>query len=228
MQRTFLAALAAALALAACSGQQNARQPAAPSALALHNRIDFPLFPGASVLSARSYVQTIQVPAGAENNSIFTAGNGTYQGNEVIASTGAPFEQVSNWVDRMNAAPPSGYSSVENGEDPQQHADAERYGLNYALFTKKDGGKTKGLLVIAMDPHRVNLRFGVLLGLIARYKALPAVMRDPIDQEAKSRIGMTISEATQPDSPVGAALSALDQFEHKDSRGIVLIDATKR
>jgi len=39
---------------------------------------------------------------------------------------------------------------------------------------------------------------------------------------------MTITEATQPDSPIGAALAALDQFQHKSARGIVMLDAVKR
>jgi hypothetical protein len=39
---------------------------------------------------------------------------------------------------------------------------------------------------------------------------------------------MTITQATQPDSPIGAALAALNEFEHKNTRGIVVIDAAKR
>jgi hypothetical protein len=64
--------------------------------------------------------------------------------------------------------------------------------------------------------------------MIDKYKALPAVLRGPIDNEAKARFGITISQATQPESPIGAALAALTDLEHKNSRGIVLVDAQKQ
>jgi hypothetical protein len=79
-----------------------------------------------------------------------------------------------------------------------------------------------------MDPARVNARFGSILGMIDKYKALPAVLRGPIDNEAKARFGMTVTEATQPDSPIGAALAALGELEHRNTRGIVVLDAQKQ
>jgi hypothetical protein len=39
---------------------------------------------------------------------------------------------------------------------------------------------------------------------------------------------MTVTEATQPDSPIGAALSALGELEHRNARGIVVLDAQKQ
>jgi hypothetical protein len=79
-----------------------------------------------------------------------------------------------------------------------------------------------------MDPQRVNPRVGAILGMIDKYKALPALLRGPLDNVAKERFGMTITQATQPDSPIGAALSALGVLEHKNARGIVVLDAQKQ
>jgi hypothetical protein len=79
-----------------------------------------------------------------------------------------------------------------------------------------------------MDPQRVDQRFGAVLGMIQRYRALPAVLRAPLDQDAKARFGMSITDATQPDSPIGAALAALGDLQHRDARGIILIDAQKQ
>ena len=195
----------------------------------MHNPIDFPLYPGSALLSTHTFTQVINADTSAGGSSIFSSGNGTYNGNEVIASSDAAFSDLSSWVDRVNTAPPAGYKALESGANPNEHTQAQRYGIDYAVFSKKGSdNKTHGLLVIVMDPQLVNLRLGVVLHMIARYKALPDVMRAPIDNEAKARIGMTITEATQPDSPVGAALAALDEFEHKDSRGIVMLDATKK
>ncbi|HEV3155176.1 MAG TPA: hypothetical protein VGZ02_15310 [Candidatus Baltobacteraceae bacterium] len=226
MHRRFLAAAAAAIALAACSGQQGAQNGTKPGA-ALHNPVDFPLYPGSSLLSTHAFTQVVNA-GGGSGQSVFANGNGTYSGDEVIASTPASFQSVAAWVDKLNDSPPPGYTPAETGGDPNAREQSRRIGIDYAVFTRKTGGHTRGVLLLAMDPRMVNEHFGVVLGLIAKYRSLPGVMRDPIDNQVKQRIGMTITEATQPDSPVGAALSALDQFEHKDARGIVLLDATKR
>jgi hypothetical protein len=227
MQKYASIALAAALLFAAgCSGQQNANQSAS-SAPSLRNPLDFALYPGAGVVSSRAFTQNVVIQ-NPRDGSIFAAGSGTYSGHEVIASSNAPFTDLSSWVDRLSSSPPKGYTAVENGQNPQAQVQAQQYGLNYATFEKKESGHTRGVLVIVMDPQRVNQKFGRILGMIAKYRALPAVMRAPIDNEAKARIGMSITEATEPDSPIGAALSALDQFQHKNARGIVVIDAAKR
>jgi len=100
--------------------------------------------------------------------------------------------------------------------------------LAYAAFTKKAGAHTRGVLVMVMDPRLVNQRFGAILGMIDKYKAMPALLRGPLDNAAKERFGMTITQATQPESPIGAALAALGGLEHKNARGIVVVDAQKQ
>jgi hypothetical protein len=57
---------------------------------------------------------------------------------------------------------------------------------------------------------------------------LPKAFRDPIDQQAKRQTGFTISEATDPDTPIGAAVAALSQLRDFGGRGIVIIDAVKQ
>ncbi len=227
MQKRIAIALAAVLLAAGCSGQQNANQGGQTPPPSVHNTLDFPLYPNASVVSSHAFTQNVQAVT-QSGQSIFEGGNGTYSGHEVIASSNAPFSQLSSWLDHLVSSPPDGYTPVETGQNPQARTQALQYGLDYATFKKKDGTHSRGLLVIVMDPQRVNERFGRILGMIAKYRALPDVMRAPIDNEAKARIGMTITEATQPDSPIGAALAALDQFQHKNARGIVMLDAVKR
>jgi len=227
MHNRAFAALASMLLFAAgCTAQQNANQSPSPPA-SLRNPLDFALYPGAGVVSSRAFTQKVIVQ-NPQNGSIFEAGSGTYSGREVIASSSASFSDLSSWVDRLSTTPPKGYTPAETGQNPQEQAQAQRYGLDYASFKKKEGSQTRGVLVIVMDPQRVNAKFGRILGMIAKYRALPEVMRAPIDNEAKARIGMSITEATQPDSPIGAALSALDQLQHKNTRGIVVLDAVKR
>ncbi len=54
------------------------------------------------------------------------------------------------------------------------------------------------------------------------------MLRDPIDAQAKKQTGFTVSEATNPDTPVGAAVDSLDQLRDFGGNGIVLIDAVKQ
>lgn len=229
MQKKALIALVWALfAAAGCSGQQNASQSASSSPpSSLSNPLDFTLYPGSSIVSAHAFTQKVIIQ-NPRDGSIFSAGSGTYAGHEVIAASDSTFADLSNWVDQLASSPPKGYSAVESGQNSQAQAQAQQYGLNYATFQKKEDSHTRGVLVIVMDPQRVNQKFGRILGMIAKYRALPAVMRAPIDNEAKARMGMSITQATEPDSPVGAALAALDQFQHKNARGIVVVDAVKR
>lgn len=222
-----LVALCAAGILAGCSsgGGGSATRGTPPPALG--NPTGFPLYSNAKIISAKSFTQIVHADT-TSPNSVFAQGNGTYGGHEVIASSAASFSALSRWLDGVNGAPPNGYTAVESQSNPGEQTQAQRYGLDYAVFKRKTGNATRGVLVIVMDPQRVNQRFGTILGMIDKYKALPSVLRGPIDDQAKARFGMTITEATQPDSPIGAALSALGELEHRQSRGIVVLDAQKQ
>lgn len=225
MIKRLIAICLAAAALAGCGGGAGSHQQAGP-APALRNPMDFPLYPKASLISAKSFMQMVHADT-SSSTSVFAQGNGKYAGHEVIASSPASFDTLAAWVEQLNASPPSGYTAVEDQSNPDQQAQAQRYGLDYAVFKRKTGNATRGVLVIVMDPQRVNARFGTILGMIDKYRALPAMLRAPIDNEAKARFGMTVTQATQPDSPIGAALAALGELEHKNARGIVVLDAQK-
>jgi len=222
-----LVALCAAAALAGCSGGGGGSSTQGTPAPALGNPTGFPLYSNSKVISAKSFTQIVHADT-TSANSVFAQGNGTYTGHEVIASSAASFSTLSGWLDGVNGAPPAGYTAEEPQSNPGEQTQAQRYGLDYAVFKRKVGSATRGVLVIVMDPQRVNQRFGTILGMIDKYKALPSVLRGPLDDEAKARFGMTITDATQPDSPIGAALSALGELEHRQTRGIVVLDAQKQ
>jgi hypothetical protein len=202
MKRGFSALCLAANVLAGCGG---GGAPSATPTPRLHNPLDFPLYANAALISVKSF----------------------RKGHEVIAESPASFDDLSAWVDRLNAAPPPGYAAVEDQSNADEQAQAQEYGLDYALFKRKAAKSTRGVLVVVMDPVRVHKRFGAILGMIDRYRALPALFRAPLDSAAKARYGMTITQATQPDNPVGAALAALDELQHTNARGILVLDAQK-
>ncbi|MGZ3502990.1 MAG: hypothetical protein ACXWNK_15475 [Vulcanimicrobiaceae bacterium] len=230
MKRRLAAALCAAVALAACSSQQSQQGASATPAPApsIANPVDFPLYTNARVIASRNYTQTLNTTNSATSASALSEGNGTYAGHEVIAATPASFAQLSEWVHAINAKPPEGYTVAPTVDLSQARVQANKVGLDFAAFQTERGGKKVGLLVVVMDPTRLTTKLGPVLDLIGKYRLLPATMRAPIDQRVKERVGMSVTEAMQPDSPVGAALSALDEFQHSNARGIVLIDATKQ
>ena len=229
MKRRLAAVLCAAIAMAACSSQQNQGANATPApAPSIANPVDFPLYTNARVIAARNYTQTLNTTNSATSASALSEGNGTYSGHEVIAASPASFADLSEWVRTIDAKPPEGYTAAPAVNLNQARVQANKAGLDFAAFQTQRNGKKVGLLVVVMDPTRLTTRFGPVLDLIGKYRLLPEAMRAPIDERVKDRIGMTVTEATQPDSPVGAALSALTDFQHSNSRGIVIIDATKQ
>lgn len=229
MNRRLAVALCAAIALAACSSQQNQGSNATPSpAPSIANPVEFPLYTNSRVLAARNYTQTLNVSNSATSASALSEGNGTYSGHEVIASTPASFEQLREWIHTINAKPPEGYSQASAVGLSDARVQANKVGLDFTAFQTERNGKRVGLLVVVMDPNRLTTKLGPVLDLIGQYRMLPSAMRAPIDARVKDRIGMSVTEAMQPDSPIGAALSALNEFQHTNARGIILIDASKQ
>jgi hypothetical protein len=133
------------------------------------------------------------------------------RGHETIAASSANFDVLAGWIAHLDGAPPPGYAAVQNGATD---------GVDYAVFRR---GKHR-VLVLVFDPQRVEQRFGLVLGMVGRFASLPAFLRAPIDAQAKQRYGITLTQATRPDNPVGAALGALSTLRASGLRGIVLLD----
>jgi hypothetical protein len=214
MKRRLAAMLCAAFALAACSSQQGQQASTPAPAPSIVNPVDFPLYTNAHVLSTRDYTQSVNTASSATSASALSEGNGTYTGREVIAATPASFSELSAWVHALAAKPPQGYTVAPAVNLNEARVQANKVGLDFAAFQTERNGKRVGLLVVVMDPTRLTTKLGPILDLVGKYRLLPAAMRSPIDERVKNRVGMSVSEAMQPDSPVGAALSALDEFQH--------------
>ncbi|MGR4064695.1 MAG: hypothetical protein ACLQPV_04530 [Vulcanimicrobiaceae bacterium] len=233
MKQTFvLALLAAGIAVAACSNSSSSTSAAgapangaAPNPAAT-NPTDFPLYNGATIVGTRNWTQPVdvsQVPGGAK---MYPQGSGTYDGHQVVAGTTASMADLHQWLQELDAKPPQGYVVVASGSSMDQaRAQAQRYGLDFDAFRKPGGAN---VVVVVLDPASMNQKIGPALGLIEKFRTLPDVMKGPIDQQVKQRIGMSASEALDPAAPVGAALSGFDQVKSSNGRAIVIIDATKQ
>jgi hypothetical protein len=228
MMRSCLAALAAVCVLGACSGggHGEASQSPGPSAT---DPITFPLFAGAEVLSAHAWHSTISARPGVANSAVFTEGAGTYDGHDVVAGTQAMMPALEGWLQDLTAHPPAGYTVALSGNGVEAvRTHTRQLGVDFVAFEGTENGKRHGVVVMTVDPQTLDEKAGPMLGVIGKFKLLPRTLRDPIDAQTKKQTGFTLTEATSPDTPIGAAVAALGELRDFGGRGIVLIDAVKQ
>ncbi|HLY02807.1 MAG TPA: hypothetical protein VKR56_09990 [Candidatus Cybelea sp.] len=221
MKRWSFAVLAGVLS--ACSSGSHG-SAGAPSG----DPIAFPLFDGASVLSAHQWHRTITVQPGVADHAVFAQGAGTYDGHDVVAGTQAFMPALETWLGDLTAHPPQGYvvAVTGNGIDSVR-THTRQLGLDFEAFTNMESGKRHGVVVMVVDPQVLNDKAGSMLQLIGRLKYAPKIIRDPIDAQIRRQTGFSLDDAINPDTPVGAAFAALTQLQDFGGRGIVLIDAVK-
>ncbi|MGC1379839.1 MAG: hypothetical protein WA814_02305 [Candidatus Baltobacteraceae bacterium] len=223
-----LVAVVAASLLAACSNASHGGQGGGPSPAAT-NPVNFPLFAGANVLSAHAWHDTVTARPGAADAAVFSEGAGTYDGHDVVAGTQAMMPALEAWLSDLAAHPPAGYSTAITGNGVDALRTHTRdLGVDFVAFQGTESGKRHGIVVLAVDPQTLDQKAGPMLGAIGKFKLLPRTLRDPLDAQAKKQTGFSITEATSPDTPIGAAIAALDQLRDFGGRGIVLIDAVKQ
>jgi hypothetical protein len=226
MKRLWYAVLAAALT--ACSNSSGSHgttgSPSSPT-----DPIAFPLFDGAEVLTSHSWHRTIVAQPGAADSAVFAQGAGRYDGHDVVAGTQALMPALEAWLGDISAHPPSGYTVAITGNGVDAVRTHTRVlGFDFQAFTNSENGKKHGVVVMAIDPQMLDQKAGSMLSLIGRFKYVPKSLRDPLDLQVKRATGFSLTDATNPDTPIGAAVAALDQLHEYGGRGIVLIDAVKQ
>ena len=205
---------------AGCSGQtpQSGAPQATGASVALTNPTDFPLEAGAKILDVKPFQQT--VTATSTQSSALSRGAGTYAGNEVLAESTESAAQLRAWLSGVEAKPPTGYTYM-----PQSKS-LTKYGISYGAFKKSDGNR--GVVVVVMDPAQVKQQLGLVISLVDKYRALPASLRDPIDNQVKSKAGFSATEALDPSAPLGMTIGALRELQSSGQRAIIMVDASKK
>jgi hypothetical protein len=216
MRNVLLAALVLA-AVTACSqstqSQSQGSNAASPSPAAT-NPTGFPLYAESTVLASKAWSQN--------------TGTQHYTGLEVVAQTPATMSQLNTWLKSVSANPPPGYSVAATGSGLEEaHARARAMGVDFQVFEHSVNGKRHGLVVVALDPTVFDQKAGPVLSALTQYKKLPQMFRDPIDTQVKARTGFTVSDALEPNTPIGAAVTAVDQLRSSGQRGVVLVDGSR-
>lgn len=200
--------------------QATAAAPGVP----VQNPINFPLAQGSSVMFVKPFTQTVS--GGKASVGILSSGAGTYSGNEVVAGSTQTLAELENWLRQTEKQPPAGYVDVPIPANLSQvRVVANKNGIDFGVF--HDANK-HGLLVLAMDPATAHAKLGTVLSLLQTYQAMPAGMRAGIDSRLKQRTGYSVSEFTQPGSPLGVAVGALNQFQGNNQRALILVEAAKQ
>lgn len=219
MKRT-LTALALLAFVAACSnsGQSSsssASGAAGSAAPAASNPTGFPLYQNSTVLSSHEFSEK--------------AGSQTVSGTEVIAENAATLAQLGEWINGLGTTPPAGYAVAATGSAlATGRAKARSLGVEFQVFTHEVNGKQRAMVVLAVDPRTFDAKAGFVLSNIGKFKMLPQSFKDTIDAQAKARTGFSVSDALDPNTPIGAALAAVNTLESSGNRGVVLIDGTKQ
>ncbi|MBV9148587.1 MAG: hypothetical protein JO024_01880 [Candidatus Eremiobacteraeota bacterium] len=217
------------LAAGCTGGNRAAQQPQQPppgsSVANVSNPTGFPLYSGSKILVSKGFKQVVDT--NASGNGVLSQGNGTYNGNELIASASAPFSTLQTWLNDSYAKPPSGFRQANDKNLNSSSDTAQTMGIDGRGFQFTKNGKPSTLLVVVMDPSKFNARLGPALALIRQYRNMPSFMRGPIDDKVKAQTGFSVSEMLQPDSPLGLALDAMNEFSHNNQRAILMIDAQR-
>ncbi|MBV8082231.1 MAG: hypothetical protein JOY86_04535 [Candidatus Eremiobacteraeota bacterium] len=223
--RTRIVLAVACIALAAAGCSQNQQQSSTPQAsgaatTAPANTTGLPLPANASVIDARDLHQTVN-PSQEKGSAFQSLAQGTYVGHEVVASTPATVEDLDKWL--ATVAPPEGYKAVNSSSSISQAV--HKYGISYVAFVS---GNNKGATIVVMDPKTVSTKLGPVLAVLDRYNAMPAQLKAGMDAQVKARTGQSISEMMDKSAPLGATVSALNDFRNSDNRAIILISAEKQ
>ncbi len=148
---------------------------------------------------------------------------GRYAGRQVIASSPESFAKTDAWLQGLAGHLPPGYHEISSHRFSMHLQDL---GIDSAAFT---GGKSTGIVAVAIDVKRFRSKVGLVLGLLKDYSAIPGFMRAPLDKKIETQTGVSPAELLEPTTPVGSAVAALRMVAH-DTTGrtaIVLFDASK-
>ena len=167
------------------------------------------------------------LPTGAKMLSSHDVLTPHFVGHDLIAASPQSLDDLSSWLTSMSATPPNGYTADDPAHLSELKKRIEPYGIRAAAFVHQVNGQPHGVLVLVFDPATVRQKAGILVSLASKYRALPPMLRDPVDAQIKKQSGMTGTELLAPSNPIGAVIESLDVLKAANERGVLIIDGTK-
>jgi hypothetical protein len=214
------------VAAAGCGKHEESRTAAPPGHRAVENPSTFPLYPHSDLINVVP-IDSAQMFAAIRKTDPHADVKKNFSGHEVIARNAATMVQLKTWLASLRTHPPAGLHLSEDHVDVT--SSAGKKGTSQAV----DGAefdapaKTREVYVFVADPELVRAQLGVVFAMIDNYAKVPAMLRGPIDDEAKQQLGYTVTELLDAKSPVGAAVTAVKQLQGTGQRAIVVVDTSQ-
>ena len=204
-----LCALLVVSILAGCSGASSSSRVSASGS------------PGVATLA-------FVLPEGAQLLSSTSVSTSDYVGHDDLVSSPQSLDALSAWLSAVKAKPPGGYTLEDAGRLSRMRNQLAPYGIDALAFTHTVGGKPHGTVVLVYDPAIVRDKAGIVVSLASKYRALPPMLRDPLDVQIKKSTGMTGTELLDPSNPLGAVIGSLNSLTAANQRGILIVDGSKK
>jgi hypothetical protein len=210
-----------------CGKHQESRTGATSGPI-LANPSSFPLYSHSDLINVVS-IDSAQMFAAIRTSDRKVDVQKNFRGHEVIARNVATMAQLNAWLASLRSRPPAGLRlSPAHVNVDALSGDGKKPGsatINGAQFETR--ANTREVWVFIADPDRVRAQWAIVFGLIDNYAKMPAMLRGPVDDEAKKQVGYTVTELLDAKSPIGAAVSAIKQLQDTGQRAIVVVDCSQ-
>ncbi|HEY7982497.1 MAG TPA: hypothetical protein VID19_13575 [Candidatus Eremiobacteraceae bacterium] len=228
--RAAIGTLIIAMLLAGCSKgvSQGGSPPGQPQST-------FPVYSPSTVFTVGKYDDSIDVTK--FGSSFFGEGPDTYKpfiGSQELIKTGASMEQLDTWLVALLKSPPQDLAPDQAAvqapssaaKDNPFRVSLKMFGLVPSEYWAKD--RSRVVTLIVFDPKKVADHMGPAIEVLDQYDKVPAIFRGALDATLKKQVGLSVSDLTDPSTPMGMIVYAARNWRSEDTRAIVLIDAARQ
>jgi hypothetical protein len=228
-----------------CSkGSQGSNAPGAPGGG--QPASTFPVYAPNTMVTAGKYDDSLEVTR--FGSSFFGSGPTAaypYVGTQELLTTSASLSDLEAWVKKLNQSPPPGFLPGQGLTDQEQGVATpapgasgmqepsgqflsvvNSWGLVPYSFWNKEHNHV--VMMFLLEPKALAGHMGPTLALIDEWNQVPPIVRSGIDATLKKQAGLSASDLMDPSTPMGMITYVARTYKDKDTRAIVLIDATRQ
>ena len=209
----------------------------------------FPVYSPSSVATVGKYDDSSEVTK--LGSSFFETGpdaNHPFIGTQELLKTSASIDDLDAWLVKLDQSPPTDFAPNETPEQGTSAAPAtgqpaapepspsptgnpirdslKIFGLVPSEYWTKD--RSRVVMLIVFDPKKVADHLGPTMDVLDQYDKIPALMRGAMDETIKKQVGLSVSDLTSPNTPMGMIVYAARNWRNEDTRAIILVDANRQ
>jgi hypothetical protein len=209
----------------------------------------FPVYSPSTVATVGKYDDSNEVTK--LGSSFFESGdtaNHPFIGTQELLKTSASIDDLDAWLVKLDQSPPTDFTPNETADQsasptpaagqsaapepspsPTQNPIRDSlkiFGVVPSEYWSKDHSRV--VMLIVFDPKKVADHLGPTMDVLDQYDKIPALMRGAMDETIKKQVGMSVSDLTSPNTPMGMIVYAARNWRNEDTRAIILVDATRQ